>query len=929
MNKILIRLGLLIVACVMIMHRPCAADTTILKAPIGIPLGQTQTFDLGKITKSGTVLLTISSRMDSTGLGGSNMMMQLRLNGHEIEPAISRTAVRMVNKPMNSPVTAGVSGDWYSEKLGGWRVLYAPDFTSALRQKFYADNPYTIVLDVTDLIKFGADNHLEIINTAKDTVTKYTGKKGDLVIGKLAIETSTPPSPMMQTLPDNKPIINRGEPAAGAATYQGEILPGGGFVVRTGKSTFRFNSAFSFPNAGFNSLNAGSVSSIPNQKSWDVKVDSKSNQVFAQCDDYKIHRTVKFEKTHVEIEDAITNLHSDEPLGLAVRDEMPLDLQPYNPTYSSPEIRLAGNPDPKVNDYYAPVNPSVHIRFPDSGIGIIAEDDVFRNQARLYTHPGYKSTSSVAGIKTEMLRLAPSETYTLRWAVYPVAGPDYYDFINLVSDDWKANFTTPGAWWWGFLPDTVLEMSVPELHEFLVHNGIHYANFDGGWIDRQNENPRLGFGTGVYDDYWISYRKRIRAATEKLHQALPGIKVLGYYDVQQDSSENVATQYTDSFITDVHGKPQFGEWPFAGHPSTTFYSTIPTLQNSFGKAALDVAQKYMDDMKLDGLYWDEMDNNTYGRPRVSYNNFDGHSCQLDPKTWTIVNEIGIAPLSSASFRRAVISAIQRRGGTILGNTPTGNLEELHTGIYRMVEIQNNDVNHYQGNLETPLGYIGTHNKWPDILRTLNFAMLPVVIMPRDKRDGTIVYTNLTSDILPHLFPFTPIELHAGYLLGKERIIATHDGNYGWQDDMSLAICRVFDNNGNLTKRHFSTHLTQSSTRTKVLLGENDAVVLEKIPARFLSTLPMDTPDHKSDYKADIEVTQYDSTKTEMHINAPSGGILILSDGTFSMKPGQKLKLTIRQENDTTAREFQLRTSDISFEIRPGFDGTYEISTAKN
>lgn len=889
-----------------------ADESTFIASPVHIALGQIQEIDLGKLPRANTVLLKISSRMDSTGLGGSMMFMRLRLNGHEIEPAISRTAVRMMNKPMTSPVSEGVPGDWYSEKLGGWRVLYAPDFTSALRQKFYADNPYTIVLDVTDLMNFGKDNSLEIINTAKDTVKTYTGKNGDLVIGQLAIQTSAEHSPMTAPLPDASPIINRGEPAAGAVAYRGEVMPGGGFVIHVGKSTFRFNSAFSYPNAGFNSLAAGPVSFL-NQKDWNIKVDSKSNQVIAQGADYRIQRTIKFKKTHVEIEDAITNLHSDAPLGLAVRDE--LSLEPY----TSPQIRLAGNPDPKVNDYYAPGNPSVHVRFPDMGVGIIAEDDVFRNQARLYANPGWKYRPAVAGIKTDMLRLAPSETYTLRWAVYPVAGPDYYDFVNLVRDDWDANFTTPGAWWWGFLPDEVLKMSVPQLHDFLAHNGIHYANFDGGWIDRQNENPRLGFGAGVYDDYWISYRKRIRAAAEKLHQALPGIKVLGYYDVQQDSSENSAQNFSDSFLTDVRGEPGYGEWNFPGHAPTKFYSTVPTLQNNFGKAALSVAQKYMDEMKLDGLYWDEMDNNTYGRPRITYNNFDGHSCQLDPKTWTIVREIGIAPLMSAAFRKAVIRHIQQRDGVILGNTPTGFLSELHTDINRMVEIQNNDVTHYQGNLETPLGYIGTHHSWSDFLRALNFAMLPIPIMPRDK---TGAYINLDSDILSHLFPFTPIELHAGYLLGKERIIVTHDGNYGWQDDSSLIISRHFDGEGKLTDDHFATQITSKDARTKVLLGENEAAVLEKIPVHFAPASKVLLPN----WRASIVVTEYDQHQLTFKIDAPQGGKLTVSNGLFPIQNGRAMYISSQRKNANSAltKHVLIQNGIGAVNIPEGFEGTYSI-----
>lgn len=885
-----------------------AVETAIIKSPVNIPLGQTQSFDLGQIPQTGTVLLKISSRLDAKGLGGSMFFMNLSLNGHKIEPATSRTAVRLVNKAMSSPVSAGVSGSWYDGRLGGWRVIYAPDFQKALSQLFYENSPYDIVLDVTDLVRPGADNHLEITNTATESAKKYADTNADLVIGELSVETSTAQSLMMQPVQDVLPIINRGEPAAGAALYQGEILPGGGFALRMGQRTFKFNSAFSYPNAGFNTLSAGSV--IHNgQQDWQVAVDAKAGRVAAQGADYRIERTIKFEKSHVEIEDAITNLHPDAPLGMAVRDEMDLSGVP------SAQIRLAGNPDPTVNDYYAPGNPSVHVRLPDSGIGIIAEDDVFRNQARLYVDPARQSSPAVAGIRTEMLRLAPAETYVLRWAVYPVAGPDYYDFINLVRADWGANFTTPGAWWWGFLPDAVLQMPVPQLHDFLVHNGIHYANFDGGWIDRQNENPRLGFGAGVFDDYWASYRGRIRAAGEKLHQALPGIKVLGYYDVQQDTSENSSQKFADSLLTNVRGEPISGEWSFPNHPSTQFYGTVPSLQNSFGKAALSIAERYMDDMKLDGLYWDEMDNVTYGIPRITYTIFDGHSCQLNPQTWAIQREIGIVPLISSPFHKAVIQAVQKRGGVILGNTPSGILSELHTGINRMVEIQNNDTNHYQGNLETPLGYIGTHNDWNNFLRVFNFAMLPVPIMPRNK---TGAYINLDNDILPYLFPFTPVELHPGYLLGKERIIVTHDGNYGWMGTNTLALTRHFDDKGNLTKTHFPIDCTSKSARTAVSLKDNEAAVLEKIPVSFAPASTGVSPD----WKATITVLQYNEEGLSLEINAPHGGALTVSNGLFPLQQGHAVNALV---SGRATKRIMVKDGTIAVNIPDGFKGIYTLS----
>jgi hypothetical protein len=259
----------------------------------------------------------------------------------------------------------------------------------------------------------------------------------------------------------------------------------------------------------------------------------------------------------------------------------------------------------------------------------------------------------------------------------------------------------------------------------------------------------------------------------------------------------------------------------------------------------------------------------------------------------------------------------------LGNTPTGNLKDLHTGIFRMVEIQNNDVNHYQGNLETPLGYISIQNDWKSLLRALNFAMLPIPIMPRDK---TGAYVNLDSDILPYLFPFTPIELHAGYLLGKERIIVTHDGNYGWQDDLSLVISRHFDGKGKLTDDHFATQITSNGARTKVLLGENEAAVLEKIPVRFAPVSKVLLPN----WNASVTVTKYDEAQLSLKIDAPQGGILTVSNGSFPIQNGRTMDVFFQQKNANSGltKRATVQSGTLLVDIPKGFEGIYTIKSAQ-
>jgi hypothetical protein len=888
-------------------HSSHADEIHVISEPAGIPIGQTQAFTFGSIPQMGnTVLLKISSRIDSKTLAGSSGFLKIELNGHDVLPAKSRTAMRLINRLLNSPVIPDVSAPWFETRSNSWRVLYAPDFKAALTQKFYVNNPYLTVLDVTDLINPVAENYLKITNTATDVIQKYAGTDASLIIGSLDIEIKNTPSVMMATANNFKPIINRGDPAAAASQYKGKVMSGGGFTLNVGKSTFVFNSAFSFPNAGFNVLNAGPIDKT-GQKNWRVKIDPKTNRVTAQGEDYSIERSIKFGNTHVEITDAITNLHKDAPLGMAVRDEMSLHGM------QDSQIRLAGNPDPAANDYYAPGNPSVHIRLENSGIGIIAEDDVFRNQALLYSRVGEQNTNPVAGIRTEMLRLAPSETYTMRWAVYPVAGPDYFDFINLVRQDWGANFTVDGACWWASSPDQMLNMTLENLRETLLRNGIRQVEVTGSWIDHKQDSKdpnapeTLGFGTGVMEPYFADYRRRVREAVAKIHQAVPDVKVLGYYDTQRDSSENSQEKFADSALIGADGKQLNTNWN--GRYSYS-YNVVPTLQNSFGKAALETAKKYLSDMNLDGIYWDEMEITGYNSPLLSYKVVDGHTCQLDSKTWTIAREVGISPLATKEFRLAVINAVKAKGGTLLGNGPSGELDELHTQTPHMIEIQHNDDWSYQGNLETPLGFTAGGYDWKNFLRAFNQAMLPITTLPFDAKLQQYRYPH---DMMPYVFPFTPIELHAGYLLGKERIITTHSGNYGWSGGKVLSLSHHFDENGKLLDTHFPIKITRKEARTSVELKDNEAAVLVKIPITFAPP----TKVLSSVWNAAITVNQYDGKSIALNINAPDGGILTIQNGTFILQNNGQIFVNLNGKKmmDT------IRDRSLTISLPKGFSGT--------
>lgn len=208
-----------------------------------------------------------------------------------------------------------------------------------------------------------------------------------------------------------------------------------------------------------------------------------------------------------------------------------------------------------------------------------------------------------------------------------------------------------------------------------------------------------------------------------------------------------------------------------------------------------------------------MKNTSFGSPLLTINMLDGHSCLIDPKTYMIKREVGITALLGETQRLAVVERVQKRGGVVLGNGPTTNKALLATGIQRMVESQHNDYWSYEGNLQMPLGYISSYTKWDRYVRLFNLAMLPVAIG-----------IDQTHDISWHLFPFTPVELHAGYLLGKERIIATHDGNYGW-DGAFLYRLWIYDGEGKAKEE--SPAWQDAKSRVAVAVPVGGVAVMER------------------------------------------------------------------------------------------------------
>lgn len=868
--------------CVSALGQADAARIDLVRSPIAVEAGRERQWTVAAPAGRNSVHLEIKCRMNASSTAGSAFFLKVFWNGTEVRPSKRRDVRRLTNRPLISPVAPSLTAPWYG--AGGWRVVYASDFDAPGRESFYHGDPCTLVFDVTDMTKLDGGNQIKIVNTAGTTQKVTAVSTGELVLGALAVRLESGHRTTAQT---PSTVIGVEKPSAAAPGFSIEVHDGGGFSITLGTRKFDLMSSFSYPNAGWNKFVPARTPDRNGQHGWSCgkRKAGQSEVVFAAGPDYRIERRVRVTGRRVEVLDSITNAHGGAPLGLMLRHELSL------PGKDVPPVRIAGNPDPEVNEYYSPGNPSVHVALPDCGIGLICEDDLFRNQARLYFADPMTGRPPVVGLRTDMLRLAPGETYTVRWSVYPLASSDYYDFINLVRADWGANTKVEGAWLWGYDPDAVLAMKDRELRDQFDRLGIRIAIVGGGWIDRTSNPRRIGFGAGVLDDYWKDYRRRIRESAVKIRRACPGARVLVYYNSQRDTSERGPERFRDSWLADSAGRLQSTDWNGRFNPA---YSMVATMENSFGAAMLEVADRYMEELKADGLYWDEMESTRFGAPEIAYNLPDGHSCLIDVKTHTISREIGITPLLGESHRLAVIQRVRKKGGLILGNGPACTRSMLASGIQRMVEIQHNDVWSYEGNLQTPLGYLSTRKTAEDTVRALKQACLPVA-------------QAYEGQAAARFFPFTPVELHPGYLLGRERIIAAHPGNYGWRDTRSLVRIDCFDRAGRPIDDRFETRIAREA-RTEVSLRPGEIVVLERLP---MSLEPVAG-------EAVVSQVRYASSEIDLNVRCRSGATLRIGNSSVPLSETRRYAVT----GDDLPEQFERPVNGVlSISIKPGFEGT--------
>ncbi|MBI4602266.1 MAG: LamG domain-containing protein [Planctomycetes bacterium] len=628
------------------------------------------------------------------------------------------------------------------------------------------------------------------------------------------------------------------KPVKAAETLEGEgfrVLVGaaGGVQVEVGGDAFILESLYSYPGdpSGTNAL---AEEGPRGEEGWRPRVTRPGPGtvgVEARGAAYSLVRVIQLEGHRVAIADTMSALGAED-VGVAVRHRLVTAERPA-------QVLLAGAGEAAQS--LCAENPTVFLALGSGRLGLAAEDTVSRLQLELAAH----SNQAVADLRH--LALRPGETRTLRWALYPLgpdgpSGPDaakadYFDFINRLRRDWKANFKVDGPW--DFLDVTArwdLLHDPERLKAYLARKKLRIVALTP-WLDYDHFNYRTGTTTTREE-----YKALMREAAAALKAANPEIRCTGcmegnlvslppeaaravfealppdgresgirpFTDAQMQAIrglrgvEGLPLRWKDCLLTAPDGRYTF-EIYFRGPKSMPMvviavYAAPGNDQEAYW---LEQARFMLEEVGLDGIYIDQFSLAFSSSQRYSFERWDGVTVDLDPRTGRIARRYTDGALAGVGARKRLIDYVLPRGGVMVTNTNCA-VEELQSRpLARFIEAEW---------AFDPLA-LG-EGKEPPLLATLSRAQLgsPVALGYRPGRLGEaggrqyaraitkaaithlrhgVLYYHYGTEIpeagpgageygpVNRMFPITVRRLGEGWIEGEERIVTAVSGDFPW------------------------------------------------------------------------------------------------------------------------------------------------------
>lgn len=543
------------------------------------------------------------------------------------------------------------------------------------------------------------------------------------------------------------------------STFDFELLPSGRMIVSVGADTVNVFSSIRLGNDVWRDIGHGTKTNT-----WE-HFEATEDVLQAQTPEVAWRRRVTRKDSHLEIRDTFTNRTAlDQPV-------MFVNMVDVGKAGKISEFRIAGQMQSHFYACTSPMDgrltgttPLGYVALKDSAVGLLLEDDAYRNQATWMTWDG------VLAAGDDLFYLEPESSYTVVWKVYPLERPDYYDLVNAIRHDWNLFQKIPGLF--GFVhPSTTQSMyedaaykTAEERARFVRETGLDVASSTFYYMGSENINR------GLFGAEPVAAHRQASADfvewRDMLKEQDVAIKNLPYMDIHLarltdgETLEGLQKRFPNALTLNAWGEP-------ITYRAGWLYCILPQLDNAVGKHLMKVLELYVDELKFDGIYLDEWD---HSRARISFAHSDGVSALLDEQG-RIVRKIGFVPLLTKSFHVAYAGELVKRNSTIFANQFDDTLAAAQLPIVHFAEPVNFD---------SYLLYAAQLSRSP-----LSLHLKPRISLFETTREflkrGVLTcyywYYLHGDHVLKRCYPITVREIRPGIVVGDDRIITCASGSF--------------------------------------------------------------------------------------------------------------------------------------------------------
>ncbi len=605
--------------------------------------------------------------------------------------------------------------------------------------------------------------------------------------------------------------------------YRIELSDHGGLAIVTDTARIPVESTYSYPNGGTNTLGQDRSTDAKPDPTWDVTAEQTSSgryRVTATGKHYTVDRRVTRETHRILVADTITN-KTDDVIGILLSNHLRL------PTSAGLAVT-------------APPNPSVFAYKPGLGVGVVALDDVYLEQYRTYRD------GDRVGIRSDCFGLDAGASYTLEWAVYLNATGEYYDFVNAFRND--AGYRPHVAGGFAFTD----RRESPDA-EYVRRRKLAYASI--GCLGHAADDPTLSLEGVEYIEYPKECNLLRKTFAETLRR-FPDMKVMFHIAHSLYTTNKPKELFGDSRVLNSQGvqtdygsqNPAYYRKYFSEDrvkQGYRWYIFYPTMDNSFGTYMLRAIDVMLEEIGANSMFADGFSHGYGGR--FTYDRWDGHTVQIDPKTKTVVRKYASVNLLAQDVLVEVMRRVGAKGGVVIANSYPGT-RTIHSEPNLLYCLETAGGGRVCARLHFTPSVIALGN--PANCKTAR----DVYVDLRDKIEwGGLYFYYGEKEVPPdtivtRMYPITVTDIGRGLIKGPERIITLHSGVTGWRDDRSLHGVHLYDGRGVLTSHEIVTTVDADGSRTPLTLKKMETAVIERLPATIASSRPVNV--HVSGYDAD-------------------------------------------------------------------------------